>query len=67
MAQWGTESSTSREDNRIKRVYEPDPNVYLDSIGQPRGIPNEFKARDEIKRLLSQYLCGSHQKKCRVD
>lgn len=25
------------------------PNVYLDSIGQPRGIPNEFKARDEIK------------------
>lgn len=49
MAQWGTEQSESKEDNRIKRGYEPDPKVYLDSIGQPRGIPNEFKARDEVK------------------
>lgn len=49
MAQWGTEQSTNKEDNRTKRGYEPDPNVYLDSIGQPRGIPNKFKARSEIK------------------
>lgn len=34
---------------RTRREYEPDPRVYLDSIGQPRGVPNKFKARDEIK------------------
>ncbi len=39
MAQWGTEQSTNKEDNRIRRGYEPDPKVYIDSIGQPRGIP----------------------------
>ncbi|XP_058609545.1 uncharacterized protein LOC131525671 [Onychostoma macrolepis] len=35
--------------NRVKRAYELDPDVYLDSIGQRRGIPEEFKARNEIK------------------
>uniref|UniRef100_A0A4W5LNK2 Uncharacterized protein n=1 Tax=Hucho hucho TaxID=62062 RepID=A0A4W5LNK2_9TELE len=35
--------------NRIRRAYETDPKVYLDAIGQPRGVPNEFKARDEVK------------------
>ncbi|XP_072347335.1 uncharacterized protein [Scyliorhinus torazame] len=38
-------SITSR---RAKRAYTLDPNVKLDAIGQPRGIPNEFKARNEI-------------------
>ncbi|MGL5956435.1 MAG: hypothetical protein ACRC0X_07540, partial [Brevinema sp.] len=33
---------------REKRAYESDPNVYLDAIGQPRGIPNKFKARSEV-------------------
>ena len=33
---------------RMKRAYTPDPAVRLDAIGQPRGIPNEFKARNEI-------------------
>ncbi len=49
LAQWGTEQSTNKEDNRIRRGYEPDPKVYIDSIGQTRGIPNVFKARDEVK------------------
>uniref|UniRef100_A0A4W5L4Z6 Uncharacterized protein n=1 Tax=Hucho hucho TaxID=62062 RepID=A0A4W5L4Z6_9TELE len=35
--------------HRIRRAYETDPKVYLDAIGQPRGVPNEFKARDEVK------------------
>ncbi len=34
---------------RAKRAYEKDPNVSLDIIGQPRGIPEEYKARNEIK------------------
>uniref|UniRef100_A0A673ZJP8 Uncharacterized protein n=3 Tax=Salmo trutta TaxID=8032 RepID=A0A673ZJP8_SALTR len=34
---------------RTKREYESDPKVYLDTIGQPRGVPTEFKARDEVK------------------
>ncbi|XP_036826014.1 uncharacterized protein LOC110489625 isoform X3 [Oncorhynchus mykiss] len=34
---------------RVKRAYEKDPEVYLDAIGQPRGVPQEFKARDEVK------------------
>ncbi len=46
MAQWGTEQNTN---NRTRRAYKPDPNVYIDLIGQPRGIPYEFKARDEVK------------------
>lgn len=25
-----------------------DPHVYLDTIGVPRGVPDEFKARDEV-------------------
>ncbi|XP_016396857.1 uncharacterized protein LOC107730522 [Sinocyclocheilus rhinocerous] len=35
--------------HRVKRAYEADPNVYLDVIGQPRGIPEKYKARNEIK------------------
>ncbi|XP_059804186.1 syncytin-A-like [Hypanus sabinus] len=33
---------------RQKRKYDPDPTIRIDSTGQPRGIPNEFKARNEI-------------------
>uniref|UniRef100_A0A8C5N1U0 Envelope protein n=1 Tax=Leptobrachium leishanense TaxID=445787 RepID=A0A8C5N1U0_9ANUR len=25
-----------------------DPHVYIDAIGVPRGVPNEFKARDQV-------------------
>ncbi len=46
MAQWGTEPNPN---NRTRRAYKPDPNVYIDLIGQPREIPYEFKARDEVK------------------
>ncbi len=34
---------------RAKRAYEKDLNVSIDIIGQPRGIPEEYKARNEIK------------------
>lgn len=33
---------------RGKREYQQDPTISIDGIGQPRGIPNEFKARNEI-------------------
>jgi len=49
IAQWEPEQHTKEDQNRSKRAYQPDPNVELDSIGQPRGIPNKYKARDEIK------------------
>ena len=42
---------TSLGDNDIsrrKRVYTPDPLVKIDSIGQPRDIPNMYKAQNEI-------------------
>ncbi|XP_021424374.2 uncharacterized protein LOC110494027 isoform X2 [Oncorhynchus mykiss] len=35
--------------SRVKRAYEKDTEVYFDAIGQPRGVPREFKARDEVK------------------
>jgi len=34
--------------HRLRREYVPVPAVWIDSIGQPRDIPNEFKARNEI-------------------
>ncbi|XP_019900097.2 syncytin-2-like isoform X1 [Esox lucius] len=34
--------------SRSKRSYVPDSQVTIDAIGQPRGIPNEFKASSEI-------------------
>ncbi len=40
---------TRAEKPRSKRASEKYPAVYIDSIGQPRGIPYEFKARDEVK------------------
>lgn len=37
---------------RHKRSTSPggalDPHVYIDSIGVPRGVPDDFKARDEV-------------------
>lgn len=37
---------------RTKRDVTPggslDPHVYIDVIGVPRGVPNEFKARDQV-------------------
>jgi len=29
-------------------AYEPDHKVKIDIIGQPRGIPEKYKARNEI-------------------
>ena len=40
--------SINKQKRRVKRAYTPDPKVTIDSIGQPRGIPHEFKARDEV-------------------
>lgn len=38
--------------HRKKRDAAPkgslDPHIYIDSIGVPRGVPNEFKARDQV-------------------
>lgn len=39
---------SEEKQHRVKRSYTKDPSVYIDAIGQPRGIPNEFKARNEI-------------------
>lgn len=33
---------------RQKRAYTPDPEIKIDKIGQPRGIPSEYKARNEV-------------------
>jgi len=32
----------------MKSAYTKDASVYLDAIGQPRGIPHEYKARSEV-------------------
>uniref|UniRef100_A0A8C5N1M2 Uncharacterized protein n=1 Tax=Leptobrachium leishanense TaxID=445787 RepID=A0A8C5N1M2_9ANUR len=36
-----------REANSVPGSF--DPQVYLDVIGVPRGVPNEFKARNQVK------------------
>ena len=38
--------------SRVKRDYSADPYIYLDAISQPRGFPEEFKARHEIRTGL---------------
>ena len=30
-------------------AYDKDPEVYLNAIGLLRGVPRDFKARDEVK------------------
>lgn len=42
--------STAKEISRRKRELKGnfDPHVYLDAIGVPRGVPDEFKARDQV-------------------
>lgn len=53
MVSWEPDEETSDQHvaprHRAKRAYKPDANVKIDAIGQPRGIPHEFKARDEVK------------------
>ncbi|XP_048034381.1 uncharacterized protein LOC125260187 isoform X2 [Megalobrama amblycephala] len=53
MVDWDPDDETPSQHvtpgHRAKRAYKPDPNVVIDAIGQPRGIPHEFKARDEVK------------------
>lgn len=39
---------TETLNHRAKRSYEQNPAIYLDGIGQPWGILNEYKARNEI-------------------
>lgn len=41
-------SETEKQNRRRKREYSSDVKVTIDPIGQPRGMPNEFKARSEI-------------------
>ncbi len=43
------EEGTNVENPRSKRAYANNPAVYIDSIGQPRRIPYEFKAKDDVK------------------
>lgn len=38
-----------RKKNWIKRADEKDPADYINSIGQPKGTPNKFNTRDEVK------------------
>uniref|UniRef100_A0A8C5PGB6 Uncharacterized protein n=1 Tax=Leptobrachium leishanense TaxID=445787 RepID=A0A8C5PGB6_9ANUR len=33
-----------------------DPHVYIDVIGVPRGVPDEFKARDQVKAGFESFL-----------
>uniref|UniRef100_A0A8C5P6J8 Envelope protein n=1 Tax=Leptobrachium leishanense TaxID=445787 RepID=A0A8C5P6J8_9ANUR len=33
-----------------------DPHVYVDAIGVPRGVPDEFKARDQVKAGFESFL-----------
>uniref|UniRef100_A0A8C5R415 Uncharacterized protein n=1 Tax=Leptobrachium leishanense TaxID=445787 RepID=A0A8C5R415_9ANUR len=33
-----------------------DPHVYIDAIGVPRGVPDEFKARDQVKAGFESFL-----------
>lgn len=42
--------------HRVKREYKPDSEVRIDAIGQPRGIPDEFKARDEVKAGIESII-----------
>lgn len=39
-----------------KGMKESDPSVMLDAIGQPRGVPEEFKTRSEIAASFDSIL-----------
>lgn len=62
---WKPEQSfeTGKRNHVINRAYIPDLNVCTDAIGQPRGIPNEFKATDEVKAGFESIMIWiSHNK-----
>ncbi|XP_063789128.1 mitochondrial protein C2orf69 homolog isoform X1 [Pseudophryne corroboree] len=47
----GSPTSNTAPTHRRKRetpIGSFDPHVYIDTIGVPRGVPDEFKARDEV-------------------
>ena len=51
---------------RLKRSTVPggsfDNRVYLDSIGIPRGVPNKFKARNQVASCFeSSFLVGNNK------
>ncbi|XP_077148846.1 uncharacterized protein LOC143809692 [Ranitomeya variabilis] len=54
------ESSPSTAVSRPKRASAPkgsfDPHVYIDNVGVPRGVPDEFKARDQVKAGFESLL-----------
>lgn len=58
MVSWRPKQSfeTAKRNHRVKRAYTPDPNVCIDAIGQSRGIPHEFKARDEVASRFESIL-----------
>jgi hypothetical protein len=39
-------------DTPANRRVSFDPHVYIDAIGVPRGVPNEFKARNQTESVL---------------
>ncbi|XP_040206162.1 uncharacterized protein LOC120937204 [Rana temporaria] len=54
-----TEGIHNTQGKRTKREALPgsfDPHVYLDAIGVPRGVPDEFKARDQVKAGLEALI-----------
>ncbi|XP_063044134.1 uncharacterized protein LOC134438485 isoform X3 [Engraulis encrasicolus] len=44
----GNKVGGSRKARSVIQPYKPDPQVYLDPIGQPRGIPPQYKIRSEV-------------------
>ncbi|XP_077138100.1 uncharacterized protein LOC143804169 [Ranitomeya variabilis] len=58
----GEEALTSENLHRTKREtnLEPrgsfDPHIYIDAIGVPRGVPDEFKARDQVKAGFESFI-----------
>lgn len=68
IAPWNFDRNTERRNSRPKRAYKPDPNVGIDSTGQPRGVPHEFKARDEVKSGFELiFVWITQNKKNRMD
>ncbi len=57
------EETTNEEKTRTKRADEKDPAVYINSIGQPKGIPNEYNARAEVKSGIESIFIWITQNK----
>jgi hypothetical protein len=50
VTEWNSSDTKQRTTkHRVRREYKSDHKVYLEAIGQPRGIPKEYKARNDVK------------------